>query len=82
MSARAVSLPFEAGVRLLRSASTRDAALALACVGVLGFLGLVGFAFTDYDTEASAAFWALRTGDLAGFLSRAPAYGGSTRLPP
>lgn len=50
---------------------------ALLCVAVLGWLGLTGFAFTDYDVEAADAFWALRTGDLDAFFSLAPAYGGS-----
>lgn len=49
----------------------------LLCVAVLAWLGLVGFEFTDYDWEASGAFWALRTGDLEAFLSLVPAYGGS-----
>ena len=50
---------------------------AASCVAVLAWLGLGGFNFTDYDWEASAAFWALRTGDLGTFFSLAPAYGGS-----
>jgi hypothetical protein len=52
-------------------------ALALAFTAAMAFVGLVGFAFSDYDVEASAAFWALRTGDLDGFLAAVPAYGGS-----
>ncbi|MDQ3410195.1 MAG: hypothetical protein M3469_09465, partial [Actinomycetota bacterium] len=52
-------------------------AIALALAAVMAYLGLVGFAFSDYDVEASAAFWALRTGDLEGFLAAVPAYGGS-----
>jgi hypothetical protein len=52
-------------------------AIALAFTAAMAFLGLVGFAFSDYDVEASAAFWALRTGDLDGFLAAVPAYGGS-----
>lgn len=44
---------------------------------MLAWLGLAGFAFSDYDVEAADAFWALRTGDLAGFLGIVPAYGGS-----
>jgi hypothetical protein len=52
-------------------------AIALAFTAAMAFLGLVDFAFSDYDTEASAAFWALRTGDLDGFLAAVPAYGGS-----
>ncbi len=50
---------------------------AASCVAVLAWLGLGGFHFTDYDWEASRAFWALRTGDLGAFFSLAPAYGGS-----
>lgn len=50
---------------------------ALLCVLVLGWLGLAGFALSDYDLEAADAFWALRTGDLDTFFSLAPAYGGS-----
>ena len=50
---------------------------ALLCVAVLSWLGLLGFAFSDYDLEAAHAFWALRTGDLDAFLALAPAYGGS-----
>lgn len=52
-------------------------AIALVFTAAMAFLGLIGFAFSDYDTEASAAFWALRTGDLHGFLATVPAYGGS-----
>jgi len=62
-----------------RAAADRAATTvgALLCVLVLGWLGLTGFALTDYDLEAADAFWALRTGDLAAFLSLVPAYGGS-----
>ncbi len=37
-------------------------------------------AFTDYEQEAEPALLALRDGDLHGFLSRLPAYGGSLIL--
>jgi len=50
---------------------------ALVCVLILGWLGLTGFAWTDYDLEAANAFWALRTGDFETFFSMVPAYGGS-----
>ena len=54
---------------------------AASCAAVLAWLGLgAGFHFTDYDWEASRAFWALRTGDLGAFVSLAPAYGGSLVL--
>lgn len=39
-----------------------------------------GFAFSDYDLEASAAVARLLDGDLGGFLAAAPAYGGSLVL--
>lgn len=52
-------------------------AIALVLTGAMAFVGLIGFAFSDYDVEASAAFWALRTGDLEAFLATVPAYGGS-----
>ncbi len=63
----------------LRTAADHAPAVggALLCVAVLGWLGLHGFAFSDYDVEAADAFWALRTGDLDAFFSLAPAYGGS-----
>jgi len=50
---------------------------AVSCAAVLAWLGLTGFEFTDYDWEASGAFWALRSGDLEAFFSLAPVYGGS-----
>ncbi|MGH2848810.1 MAG: glycosyltransferase 87 family protein, partial [Thermoleophilaceae bacterium] len=42
--------------------------------------GLLTPAFTDYELEAEASLHALRDGDVAGFLSLAPAYGGSLVL--
>jgi Glycosyltransferase family 87 len=50
---------------------------ALAGCGLLGWLGLSGFAWSDYETEALPAFTALVHGHLAEFLRLAPAYGGS-----
>lgn len=41
------------------------------------WLRLQGFAWNDYDEEASAAMRALIAGDLHGFLSQVPVYGGS-----
>ena len=61
----------------------RYAPVALAaagCVALLSWLGLVDFAWTDYDTEASHAYLALAQGDLGGFLGQLPAYGGSLVL--
>jgi hypothetical protein len=51
--------------------------LALAGVTLIGWLGLREFAFSDYELEALPAFSALTSGDVGGFLSAAPAYGGS-----
>ncbi len=42
--------------------------------------GLVGFAWSDYDNEASAAFLALGHGDVGGFFAHVPVYGGSLVL--
>lgn len=49
-------------------------------VAVLAWLGLTGFAWTDYDAEASRAYLALVHGDLHGFFGLLPAYGGSLVL--
>jgi hypothetical protein len=54
--------------------------VALAGVALLAWLGLQDFAFSDYDTEASAAYRSLIAGDIRGFLSQVPAYGGSLVL--
>jgi hypothetical protein len=59
--------------------------LPWALVAVLGaaslaWLGLLGFALTDYDVEAAPSFAALVHGDVAGFLQLAPAYGGSLMM--
>jgi hypothetical protein len=54
--------------------------VALAGIALLAWLGLQDFAFTDYDTEASAAFRTLSAGDVSGFLAQVPAYGGSLVL--
>ncbi len=53
------------------------ALLALAGCATIGWLGLYGYAWNDYDTEARAAFEALTHGDIQAFLQLAPAYGGS-----
>lgn len=55
------------------------AAIVLAAVGTaaLAWAGLYGFAWNDYDVEASAAVKALAAGHLERFAQLAPAYGGS-----
>lgn len=57
-------------------------ALAVAAVGLLvvGWLGLRGGVFTDYNNEARPAFDALLGGHLLRFAQLAPAYGGSLVL--
>jgi hypothetical protein len=46
----------------------------------MSWLRLQGFAWNDYDEEASAAMRALIAGDVHGFLSQVPVYGGSLVL--
>jgi hypothetical protein len=53
---------------------------ALVAVAVLSWLRLQGFAWNDYDEEASAAMRALIAGDVHGFLAQVPVYGGSLVL--
>src|SRR5213078_2536017 len=54
------------------------ALFASVCAAATGWSALSGgFAFTDYDHEAAPAFGALAHGDLGGFVSAAPSYGGS-----
>jgi hypothetical protein len=57
-------------------------AIALAAAGsaALAWLGLYGFAWNDYDVEASAAVRALVAGHLERFAQLAPPYGGSIVL--
>jgi hypothetical protein len=53
--------------------------IALAALGsaTLAWLGLLGFAWNDYDNEARPAVSALVHGHLHQFFSLAPVYGGS-----
>jgi len=51
--------------------------LAAASSATMAWLGLYGFTWSDYDTEARPAFDALTHGHLLEFLRLAPAYGGS-----
>ena len=53
---------------------------ALAGVAAMSWVGLVGFALSDYDHEASAALRTLAHGDITGFLGQLPVYGGSLVL--
>lgn len=46
----------------------------------MSWLALPGFAWNDYDAEASAAFRALIAGDIHNFLALSPVYGGSLVL--
>src|SRR3954466_6778172 len=54
--------------------------LALAGAALMAWMGLRGFAFSDYDREAAPASLALAHGHVGSFLSLAPAYGGSLIL--
>ena len=53
---------------------------ALAGTVLMSWLGLVGFAWSDYDSEVAPAMRAFAAGDIAGFLAQAPSYGGSLIL--
>jgi Glycosyltransferase family 87 len=56
------------------------ALVAGACALLLGVMGLLTPAFSDYELEAEPSLQALRAGDLATFVELAPAYGGSLVL--
>lgn len=62
--------------RALRENAPCAAAVA-AAGAAMGWLGLYGFAWNDYEIEAEPAFQALVHGHVADFLRLAPAYGGS-----
>jgi hypothetical protein len=51
--------------------------MAGAGCATVAWLGLYGFGWNDYETEAQPAFEALAHGHLLGFLRLAPSYGGS-----
>ncbi|HEX4482736.1 MAG TPA: glycosyltransferase 87 family protein [Solirubrobacteraceae bacterium] len=53
------------------------ALFALLGCATLAWLGLYGFAWNDYESEARPAFDALLQGHVEQFLRLAPAYGGS-----
>jgi hypothetical protein len=53
---------------------------AAAGTAAVGWLGLYGFAWTDYEVEARAPLQALVGGHVAEFLREIPVYGGSLVL--
>ena len=53
---------------------------ALAGTAIMSWVGLVGFAWSDYDNEVAPAMRTFAGGDIAGFLAQAPSYGGSLIL--
>jgi hypothetical protein len=55
-------------------------ALAGTGLALLAWLGLRGFAWSDYESESRPAFEALTHGHVLRFLQLAPAYGGSLVL--
>jgi hypothetical protein len=62
--------------RLVRE-NAFSAFVAGAATATMAWLGLYGFAWNDYETEARPAFTALAHGHAIEFLRLAPAYGGS-----
>ena len=54
--------------------------VAGACALILGAMGLLTPAFSDYEIEAEPSLHSLRSGDWIAFLQHAPAYGGSLVL--
>jgi hypothetical protein len=62
--------------RILRE-NALCALMAGAGCAVTGWLGLYGFSWNDYETEARPAFTALAHGHVLSFLRLVPAYGGS-----
>jgi Glycosyltransferase family 87 len=54
--------------------------VAGACALVLGAMGMITPAFTDFELEAEPSLQSLRSGDWIAFLQHAPAYGGSLVL--
>ncbi|MFI4989369.1 MAG: glycosyltransferase 87 family protein [Solirubrobacterales bacterium] len=62
--------------RIARENAPCALAAAAGC-GLLAWLGLLGFSWSDYETEARPAFEALVHGHVSAFLRLAPAYGGS-----
>jgi glycosyl transferase family 87 len=65
------------GMRRVARENLPCALAAAAASATMAWLGLYGFAWTDYEDEAKPAFDALIAGHLLEFLRLAPAYGGS-----
>ncbi len=64
-------------MRQLLRENAQCAFLAAAASATMAWLGLYGFAWNDYESEARPAFDALAQGHVVEFLRLAPAYGGS-----
>lgn len=62
---------------LTRPGLPRSLALAVPAVLALAWMGLLGFAWSDYDHEVAPAYAALMRGEIVEFLELSPAYGGS-----
>ena len=74
------SMPMQRSVSERLRPAVLPAALAVAGLAALAWLGLYGFAWNDYDDEARLAVDALLRGDLRAFAALSPAYGGSLLL--
>jgi Glycosyltransferase family 87 len=57
-----------------------DAVVAVAMIGLLSYIALRVVIWEDFFTEAGPSVGRLMAGDLHGFLTLAPAYGGSLLL--
>jgi hypothetical protein len=64
-------------VRALVRENALCAFMAGAATATMAWLGLYGFTWSDYETEAKPAFDALTHGHVLEFVRLAPAYGGS-----
>jgi hypothetical protein len=78
----APSRPGTVGDRMTSRLRQNGVALVSAAAGVwtMVYLGLYGFAWTDYDIEVTPSYDALTAGHVGRFLQLAPAYGGSLEL--
>jgi Glycosyltransferase family 87 len=68
------------GMELRRRELVLPALVAGGCALLLGAMGGLTPAFTDYEAEAEPSLRALRAGDWVEFLELAPGYGGSLVL--
>jgi hypothetical protein len=81
VSRRAAAITRRGGpVRAVIRENAWAAVAAAAALLTMAWLGLYGWAWTDWDTEARPAVDALLAGHVGGFLQLAPAYGGSLIL--